>query len=358
MHAFLWQNGKMTDLGTLGGRSSNPRAINERGQVVGESFTASGTVHAFLWQTRKDDRPRHARRGIEQRGRDQRPRPGRRVERSRRTARSTPSSGRRGKMTDLGTLGPAYSDSGAVAINDRGQIIGDSYKPLVTQTGQHGHAFLWQNGTMNDLGTLGRGYPAAARSRSTTAVRSSARATTGTGATTPSCGRTARRPRSPRLAAAATRSSSGSMTAAGSSGAAFRQRRDRARGGLAEGSDQRSGHARRGESDATAINGHDRIVGLPSSATATGTLFSGRSIRRYERPAAHVLRAAGRSRTATIDAVARARSARILSPVEEKTRTYEIGSARTEEPARRARGRHRDRQGCRPGGVDRTRCTR
>src|SRR5712691_1279429 len=47
-HAFLWQGGKMTDLGTLGGRSSRPRAINELGQVVGESFTSSGRVHAFL----------------------------------------------------------------------------------------------------------------------------------------------------------------------------------------------------------------------------------------------------------------------------------------------------------------------
>src|SRR6266849_5364546 len=48
-HAFLWQNGKMTDLGTLGGRGSHPRAINGRGQVVGDSATASGKQHAFLW---------------------------------------------------------------------------------------------------------------------------------------------------------------------------------------------------------------------------------------------------------------------------------------------------------------------
>jgi probable HAF family extracellular repeat protein len=60
----------------------------------------------------------------------------------------------RGKMTDLGTLGAGYSDSGAVAIDDRGEIVGDSFRPTVTQTGQPGHAFLWQHGRMRDLGAL------------------------------------------------------------------------------------------------------------------------------------------------------------------------------------------------------------
>src|SRR5262245_40505167 len=36
-HAFLWQNGVMTDLGSLGG-SSTALGINDAGQVVGESY--------------------------------------------------------------------------------------------------------------------------------------------------------------------------------------------------------------------------------------------------------------------------------------------------------------------------------
>ena len=109
-HAFLWEDGDMRDLGTLGGRKSAARAINGRGQIVGASDTRSGREHAFLWQN--------------------------------------------GKMRDLGTLGGQRSDAGA--INDKGQVIGwaetkakgASGSPLV-------HAFLWQNGKMRDLGTLG-----------------------------------------------------------------------------------------------------------------------------------------------------------------------------------------------------------
>jgi probable HAF family extracellular repeat protein len=46
---FLWQNGLMTDLGTLGGTWVFPMDINTWGQVVGSSQTTS-EMHAFVWQ--------------------------------------------------------------------------------------------------------------------------------------------------------------------------------------------------------------------------------------------------------------------------------------------------------------------
>ena len=113
-HAFLYRDGVMNDLGTGFGRGSFSRGwdINQNGQIVGErSQTQSATVRAFLYQS--------------------------------------------GSFLDLGTLGghdpfPFGIDSIAYAINDRGQVVGTALPPEPPL-----HAFLWEEGVMQDLGTLG-----------------------------------------------------------------------------------------------------------------------------------------------------------------------------------------------------------
>jgi probable HAF family extracellular repeat protein len=97
------------DLGTLGGVFSVAHDINKRGQIVGRASLNTGAQHAFLWED--------------------------------------------GVMRDLGTL-PGGSFSEAYGINDRGQVIGWSTIDEATCTLFDGcwHAFLWEDGTMTDLG--------------------------------------------------------------------------------------------------------------------------------------------------------------------------------------------------------------
>ena len=152
VHAFLWQNGVMTDLGTLGGEYSMANEINNNGQIVGYSFTNrkkyqnqyNNDFRAFLWDngvmtdlgTLDDNSVAYA---INDNGQI--------------AGYSSNSNGEghaflwdNGVMTDLGTLGG--SSSFALEINNNNQIVGyldEGFK----------YAFLWQNGVMTDLGTLG-----------------------------------------------------------------------------------------------------------------------------------------------------------------------------------------------------------
>ncbi len=47
--AFLYSNGTITTLGTLGGANSYAYDINDKGQIVGTSTSLSGPLHAFLY---------------------------------------------------------------------------------------------------------------------------------------------------------------------------------------------------------------------------------------------------------------------------------------------------------------------
>ncbi len=105
-HALLWDsiNG-ITDLGSLGGRDSSARNINESGIVVGASTTGflyeneRDEVHAFLWDSDNG-------------------------------------------MIDLGTL--SSSDSSAWAVNNFDKVVGASVAYVLDENERAiNHAFVW-----------------------------------------------------------------------------------------------------------------------------------------------------------------------------------------------------------------------
>ena len=53
--ATLWRNGRVFDLGTLGGSASYARDINNLGQAVGRSKGADGSLRAFVWSDANGD---------------------------------------------------------------------------------------------------------------------------------------------------------------------------------------------------------------------------------------------------------------------------------------------------------------
>jgi probable HAF family extracellular repeat protein len=94
--AFLYQDGAMRDLGTLGGPVSSAKGVNDHGQVVGMAANANGQPQPFLFD---------------------------------------------GAMNAL--PGPSYS--GAVAINNRGQVVGSA---------EGSFGYLIDNGEYTRLDTL------------------------------------------------------------------------------------------------------------------------------------------------------------------------------------------------------------
>lgn len=148
-HAFLFTNGDVRDLGTLGGPRSFAYGISDNGMVTGDASTASGASHAFAYA---DGAMRDLGtfpgggsslgRGINSAGQV--------------TGLATTSADQAhaflyvdGDMRDLGTLGGNFSYG--AAINSAGHVVGAS---TVGNDGVH-HAFLYRDGVMSDLGTMG-----------------------------------------------------------------------------------------------------------------------------------------------------------------------------------------------------------
>jgi len=113
--AFLWDGSVMQDLGTLGGTDAVALAINERGQVMGLSYSSTQpgacnpTLGTFIWDHTNG-------------------------------------------MRNIGTLGGTCTFG--LALNNRGQIAGNSNlkgDPCC------GHAFVWEDGVIQDLGPLDAG---------------------------------------------------------------------------------------------------------------------------------------------------------------------------------------------------------
>jgi len=116
MHPFLWENGTLSDLGSLGGTFAVSQCANNQGQVIGQSnlpgdpgcdgsvFDGSCFQHAFLWD--------------------------------------------HGTLSDLGTLGGNFSV--AIWLNNAAEAVGGATTPGDAEA----HATLWKNGVITDLGTL------------------------------------------------------------------------------------------------------------------------------------------------------------------------------------------------------------
>ncbi len=118
---FVWLRGVMTALPTLGGNNSSVFGMNNRGQVVGVAEAGSVDPHCVSPQV-LDYKP-----VIWQPG---------------------------GGLQEL-QLFPGDTAGGAIAINDIGQVVGGSGNCAPLTPAASAHALLWRNGSVTYLGGFG-----------------------------------------------------------------------------------------------------------------------------------------------------------------------------------------------------------
>jgi probable HAF family extracellular repeat protein len=114
-HIFMWtSSGGIKDLGTLGGSFGIGTAINSAGNIVGYSVLANNITHAFLYTSA-------------------------------------------GGLQDLGSIIGPSGFSQANGIDDKNRIVGNSS----TGTNQNGDAAIWTGSTIHDLGLDGATFSVA-----------------------------------------------------------------------------------------------------------------------------------------------------------------------------------------------------
>lgn len=167
-HSFLWQNGRLTDIGaskgwsdvnTINGASkgwSDANAINDKGQIAGTADVVGGYHHAVLWEKdwMRDLGTLGSHLGV-----------GTGINNHGDVVGfcGTTDKGHQlgflwsgGKMKSLGTM-PGFTDYAPNAINDNNQITGWAFSFDMQTHASVGpdRAFLWEKGKMRELGTLG-----------------------------------------------------------------------------------------------------------------------------------------------------------------------------------------------------------